>query len=213
MLCNYGCNQEAKFQLKNKKWCCSPKSNSCPKLREKNSAGVEQSHKDGRGYTYNPNSNWNKGKSIYEDDRIYSKCDIENLFTYAKYVSNSKLRKKILIKERGHQCESCRNIEWLGSPITLELEHCDGDNKNNIKDNLKLLCPNCHAKTPTWRKSKGNYGGKTKHTEEVMLEAIRNSKIMSEVLRKLDLKWGSSRTIERLMLKYNLSFKKADMAE
>lgn len=36
-ICEYGCGQEAKFQLKNGKWCCSKSFNSCPKMREKNS--------------------------------------------------------------------------------------------------------------------------------------------------------------------------------
>jgi hypothetical protein len=62
--------------------------------------------------------------------------------------------KKRLIKERGHKCETCRNTEWLSEPITLELEHCDGNNRNNAKDNLKLLCPNCHSQTKTWRRRK-----------------------------------------------------------
>ena len=36
MLCEYGCGQEALYQLKNKKWCCSKSSNSCPMIKEKN---------------------------------------------------------------------------------------------------------------------------------------------------------------------------------
>jgi hypothetical protein len=59
--------------------------------------------------------------------------------------------KKILIKERGLVCESCSNTEWMGKPIPIELEHIDGDRTNNAKNNLKLLCCNCHALTPTWR--------------------------------------------------------------
>ena len=210
MLCDYGCGQEANYQLKNKKWCCSPKYNSCSKMREKNSAGVEKSHKTGRKYTYNPCSNWAKGKTRLEDNRIFGKYDPDYLFVYGEKNLGSVARKKILIKERGHRCESCKNVEWLGNPITLELEHIDGDNKNNVRENLKLLCPNCHAKTPTWRKSKNN-NGKSKHSDEVMIDAIKNSTTMNGVLKKLSLKWDSSCTIERVMLKYNLNFKNADM--
>lgn len=56
-----------------------------------------------------------------------------------------------LIKERGHRCECCHLKEWLTQLITLELEHIDGDNRNNDRSNLKLLCPNCHSYTNTWR--------------------------------------------------------------
>jgi hypothetical protein len=38
--------------------------------------------------------------------------------------------------------------------IPLELNHKDGDHGNNSKDNLELLCPNCHALTPHYRVKK-----------------------------------------------------------
>lgn len=39
---------------------------------------------------------------------------------------------------------------WLGEPLPLEVDHIDGDWRNNRIDNLRLLCPNCHAITSTW---------------------------------------------------------------
>lgn len=62
--------------------------------------------------------------------------------------------KLCLIREHGHQCMRCKLTEWLGQPITLELEHKDGVNSNNDPGNLELLCPNCHSQTPTWRRKK-----------------------------------------------------------
>lgn len=64
--------------------------------------------------------------------------------------------KKRLIEERGHICESCNLSTWLNKPITLELEHISGDRLNNTRENLRLLCPNCHAQTPTWRRRKSS---------------------------------------------------------
>ena len=65
--------------------------------------------------------------------------------------------KKKLIRERGHQCQKCENMTWLELPITLELEHIDGNNSNNTEGNLLLLCPNCHAQTKTWRRAKSSF--------------------------------------------------------
>jgi len=48
-------------------------------------------------------------------------------------------------------CSSCNLSDWLSKPIPLELDHIDGDNTNNELSNLRLLCPNCHALTPTYR--------------------------------------------------------------
>jgi hypothetical protein len=62
--------------------------------------------------------------------------------------------KKRLINEHGHKCQMCNNEIWNDKPITLELEHIDGNNRNNLKENLTLLCPNCHSQTPTWRNRK-----------------------------------------------------------
>lgn len=62
--------------------------------------------------------------------------------------------KNHLIKKRGHKCEQCNNTDWLNNPIPLEIEHIDGDRSNNDYLNLKLLCCNCHALTPTWRRRK-----------------------------------------------------------
>jgi hypothetical protein len=49
------------------------------------------------------------------------------------------------------RCSCCSLNEWLGKPIPLELEHCNGDPMDNRLPNLCLLCPNCHALTPTYR--------------------------------------------------------------
>lgn len=45
--CEYGCNQEAKYQLKNGKWCCSKSQNSCLEIRKKCSEGLKRAYKLG----------------------------------------------------------------------------------------------------------------------------------------------------------------------
>jgi hypothetical protein len=54
------------------------------------------------------------------------------------------------IKKRGHRCETCENIEWLGNPIPLELHHKNGDFEDNSPENVDLVCRNCHAFTDTF---------------------------------------------------------------
>lgn len=48
-------------------------------------------------------------------------------------------------------CESCGGVEWLGKPIPLEVDHINGDRRDNQLENLRILCPNCHAQTPTYK--------------------------------------------------------------
>ena len=62
--------------------------------------------------------------------------------------------KKWVKEDRGNICENCGIGEWNGKKLTMEVEHVDGNVNNNNSDNLKVLCPNCHSQTPTWRRKK-----------------------------------------------------------
>lgn len=80
------------------------------------------------------------------------KPPIEEILVNPGVVSNREVKSR-LFKEgiKKHQCEYCLLIEWMGKPIPLELEHVNGDNRDNRLENLKIICPNCHALTPTYR--------------------------------------------------------------
>ncbi|MFG2993176.1 HNH endonuclease [Streptomyces sp. NPDC048257] len=48
-------------------------------------------------------------------------------------------------------CDMCgTSPEWCGRPMTLEIDHVNGDWSDDRRENLRLLCPNCHAITHTW---------------------------------------------------------------
>lgn len=67
-------------------------------------------------------------------------------------IQSNKLRKYLL--EEGvfkASCSNCSLTQWLENPIPLELDHIDGNFSNNELKNLRLLCPNCHALTSTYR--------------------------------------------------------------
>ena len=72
-------------------------------------------------------------------------------------VWSSQTRKRFLLDKHGHQCSKCHNSVWNGVPIPLEIEHINGNSEDNSEENVTLLCPNCHAQTPTYKsKNRGN---------------------------------------------------------
>jgi 5-methylcytosine-specific restriction endonuclease McrA len=73
------------------------------------------------------------------------------------YQSN-KLRIRLLVEGiKPHQCEVCGNSTWNNKLIPLELDHINGVNNDNRLENLRIICPNCHAQTEHYR---GNNWGK-----------------------------------------------------
>lgn len=78
--------------------------------------------------------------------------------------------KRYLIHKRGNRCESCGwdKVNPITDKCPIELEHIDGNSENNSLDNLKLLCPNCHSLTSTYKnlnKGKGRHIRRKRYAE------------------------------------------------
>lgn len=116
----------------------------------------------------------NKFPTTYENRAVDHCTDcIKNLsyrITYknAKNITQLKTdakRRMFLIHKLGHYCHICKNTSWNNVPIPLELDHIDGNSENNIEENLRVICPNCHTLTVTYKgKNKGK--GRTKRMEK-----------------------------------------------
>lgn len=61
--------------------------------------------------------------------------------------------KRWLIETYGNKCSICgwNEINPITGFVPVELDHINGDWSNNSKDNIRLLCPNCHSLTPFFR--------------------------------------------------------------
>lgn len=89
---------------------------------------------------------WNKGK------KLPPKRDIEDYLTGRVRIQSHALKQR-LIREKifEHKCYICNLDEWMGKQIPLELDHINGDHDDNRLENLRIICPNCHAQTDTYR--------------------------------------------------------------
>lgn len=70
-------------------------------------------------------------------------------------LPGSILKRAMLETGVENRCARCGlGTEWNGQTLTLEVDHIDGDWRNCLRENLRLLCPNCHSQQPTSRNEK-----------------------------------------------------------
>ena len=176
-ICDYGCGQEGKYIQKNGKTCCSLHHNTCVATRKRNSDGLKLAYANGR--KLNTFTDAHRQASIINKQNVVTK-DIIN--GGSVYRSNHYLKK--IIRERNllvWSCSMCGIKTWNGKEISLELDHINGDAANNNLENLRLLCPNCHSQTDTFR-GRGINAGKRKVTDDELRESIKNTKNIRQAL-------------------------------
>ena len=77
------------------------------------------------------------------------------------WLNGEKMIRRHLIREwlseqKGYNCNHCGLSEWQNKPITLWVDHIDGNATNNKPDNFQLICPNCDSQQDTFGGK--NYG-------------------------------------------------------
>lgn len=97
--------------------------------------GLDTTHFTGEGH--------NKGKPAR--NRLTSSQILVRLPEGSNRQKACVLKRAMLEEGLTYQC-LCGNLgKWQGKPITLDVDHIDGDWLNNELDNLRFLCPNCHS--------------------------------------------------------------------
>jgi hypothetical protein len=104
--------------------------------------GLKMDHFTGQGHLKGKENTWHPRTPL-----------VELLVENSSYKGSTYKLKKRLLREGffEYKCYGCRLTEWRGQPIPLELEHKNGRRSDHRLVNLTLLCPNCHALTPTYR--------------------------------------------------------------
>ena len=102
--------------------------------------GLDTPHWTGRG--------WRRG-----DPRPVIKCvPLERVLTRDSTYNRQSLKHRLLSAGLlAYRCAECGIREWRGRPLALDLDHVNGGGTDNRLENVRLLCPNCHSQTPTYR--------------------------------------------------------------
>lgn len=102
---------------------------------------------------------WSKGLTAKDHTSIQRQSDKVSLSpsTVLKlntaYKSHT-LKRALLNVGVRYVCKGCGMLPiWCGKPLTLHIDHVNGNRRDNRQENLRFLCPNCHQQTPTWGNS------------------------------------------------------------
>jgi uncharacterized protein YerC len=133
--------------------------------------------------------NWEEVQQYYDEGHSYREClkhfgMSSTAWSKAKYAGKIVARHDVLplheiltekssharkhVKSRllhtntlRNACYICGISEWLGKPLSLELDHINGIGDDHRLENLRMLCPNCHSQTETFKgRNKRSYKAK-----------------------------------------------------
>lgn len=76
---------------------------------------------------------------------------LEEDISWKEHLAIPQWAKREMSKRFGYKCSECGISEYNGKPLTLECDHIDGNHRNNSIQNLRLICPNCHSQTETFK--------------------------------------------------------------
>ena len=91
-------------------------------------------------------------KTKYDIQKLMKTRDMSEYLDNKVPMQSDKLKVRLI--NEGYidpVCDICRRQYWIGESIPLQLDHINGNNDDNSLENLRLLCPNCHAQTPQYR--------------------------------------------------------------
>lgn len=119
---------------------------------------------------------------------LSTKTTWENYIQSTSFEKLSRnVKKRIILQEQNRKCLLCGIDKWEGKLLNLQLDHIDGNRNNEKRENLRILCPNCHSITET-------YGGKNKFkrtaTNDELWNAINSCSTIHSALKSLEMNNG-----------------------
>lgn len=149
---------------------------------------------------------WSKGKTCLDDFRI-GKYKEEDILSKESKVSSGCVR-ELLIKKNliERKCDCGISDTWNGKPISLQLDHINGNRKDQSLENLRWICPNCHSQTSTFC-SKNRRDNKKTVSDNDLIDSLKCSENIRQGLARFGLdNEGNYSRAKRLINLHGIEF-------
>ena len=110
----------------------------------------------------------NCGEILSRKDKVYCNFKCQKQHQYSQFIERwtkgeedgiigtygtSNHIRRYLFEKYDSKCHLCgwSEVNQSTGKIPLEINHIDGNYKNNKEDNLELICPNCHSLTSNYK--------------------------------------------------------------
>ena len=121
-------------------------------------------------------------KSLEVNKKIREEKILNNSFDS---LSKKEKRERIRIEQKDKCLECGLKPLWNNKPLSFHLDHIDGNNQNNSRENLRLICPNCHSQTETYCAMKNHTYNRV--SEDIFVKALKDSSTIRQCLIKIKL--------------------------
>ena len=112
-------------------------------------------------YGYSSTGKYCSIKCASEHRSILYKEKNRKLFESGKLTQRPRI-KEFVAERDGYKCSECNIVDWNNKPLTLWLDHIDGDASNNDPSNFRLMCLNCDSQSKTFGAKNSGNGRKSK---------------------------------------------------